>query len=95
MRESRDPDDLHTAWKEWRAPARSIRVPYNRMVDIANKGASELGFDDVGALWRSHYDMAPEEFLAEYERLWNQVRPLYLALHCHVRAKLRERYGDR
>ena len=94
MRESRDPEVLLSAWMEWRMPARAIRAPYAEMVAIANEGARELRFNDVGALWRSVYDMSPEAFLAEYRKMWDQVQPLYKALHCHVRAKLREYYGD-
>ena len=30
----------------------------------------------------------------ELDRLWTQVRPLYLSLHTYVRKKLREKYGD-
>jgi peptidyl-dipeptidase A len=63
-------------------------------VELGNKGARELGFRDTGAMWRSKYDMPPEAFPAEMDRLWNQVRPLYLSLHAYVRAKLREKYGD-
>jgi peptidyl-dipeptidase A len=37
--------------------------------------------------------MAPNEFEAELDRLWGQVKPLYEALHAHVRAGLRARYG--
>jgi peptidyl-dipeptidase A len=53
-----------------------------------------MGVADAGELWRSGYDMGPVEFEAETERLWNQVQPLYEALHCHVRARLNRRYGD-
>ncbi len=63
-------------------------------MELGNKGARELGFRDTGAMWRSKYDMPPEAFPAEMDRLWNQVRPLYLSLHAYVRAKLREKYGD-
>lgn len=94
LRESRDPTGLLVAWSQWQAPARAIRGTYARMVEIANEGARELGYPDMGAMWRSHYDMPSEALLAEYDRLWKQVEPLYLALHCHVRAKLREKYGD-
>ena len=58
------------------------------------KGADELGFPDTGAMWRSKYDMPPDAFAAEMDRLWEQVRPLYLSLHAYMRMKLRERYGD-
>ncbi len=61
---------------------------------IANEGAQELGYKDTGALWRSKYDMPPDEFAAELDRLWGQVKPLYDSLHCYVRARLNEKYGD-
>jgi peptidyl-dipeptidase A len=35
-----------------------------------------------------------EAKLRELDRLWEQVRPLYLQLHAYVRWKLREKYGD-
>jgi len=61
--------------------------------ELSNQGARELGFRDVGALWRAGYDMPPEQFSAELERLWDQVRPLYLSLHTFVRARLSQHYG--
>jgi peptidyl-dipeptidase A len=45
-------------------------------------------------MWRSKYDMAPDAFSKELDRLWEQLRPLYLSLHTYVRAKLHARYGD-
>jgi peptidyl-dipeptidase A len=71
-----------------------MRKDFVRYVELANKGARELGFQDNGAMWRSKYDMRPDEFAQELERLWEQVRPLYVALHAYVRNKLREKYGD-
>ncbi len=89
---SRDPDALLDAWVGWRTVSPPMRAPYTRMVQLANEGAREIGFSDVGSMWRSGYDMPPDAFTAETDRLWNQVRPLYEQLHCHVRAKLHERY---
>ncbi|SFF56850.1 peptidyl-dipeptidase A [Fontimonas thermophila] len=82
------------AWAGWHATARPIRADYQRFVTLANEGARELGFANLGEMWRAGYDMSPAEFEAEVERLWTQVKPLYEALHCHVRAKLNARYGD-
>src|SRR6476620_5144021 len=45
-------------------------------------------------MWRSKYDMPPDAFSKELDRLWDQVRPLYLKLHAYVRMKLRQKYGD-
>ena len=90
---SRDYDELLDAWKGWRTISRPMRPMYEEFVDLANQGAKEIGFDDLSALWRSGYDMPPEAFEAESERLWQQVKPLYEDLHCYVRAKLGKQYG--
>jgi peptidyl-dipeptidase A len=71
-----------------------MRQQYQRLVDIANAGSRELGFADTGAMWRSKYDMTPEQFEQTTERLWQEVRPLYEALHCFTRAGLNRQYGD-
>ena len=93
MAESRDPEALLEAWNGWRTIAPPIKDLYARQVELANEGAAELGFSDLGTMWRSAYDMPPEEFPGELDRLWGEVKPLYEALHCHVRAKLGEQYG--
>jgi peptidyl-dipeptidase A len=92
--ESRDPDALLDAWVGWRTTSPAIRGDYRRFVELTNQGAVELGYPDTGALWRSNYDMPPEAFAAEVDRLWTQVLPLYESLHCFVRAKLSEFYGE-
>src|SRR5260370_11402054 len=94
MAESRNVKELRESWLGWHAIAPPIRKPYARYVELANKGARELGFADTGAMWRSKYDMAPDAFAKELDRLWAQVRPLYLSLHAYARNKLREKYGD-
>ena len=71
-----------------------MRQDYGRFVELSNKGARELGFPDTGGMWRAKYDLAPEAFTTEVDRLWEQVRPLYLQLHAYVRMKLRQKYGD-
>jgi peptidyl-dipeptidase A len=95
MAASHDPSELRDAWVGWHQIARPMRQDFARYVELANQGARELGFQDTGALWRSKYDMPPDEFAKELDRLWEQVRPLYLQLHAYVRSKLREKYGDR
>jgi peptidyl-dipeptidase A len=90
----RDPDRLQEMWTKWREISPVMHDDYARLVEIANEGARELGFSDVGALWRSKYDMPPDAFAEEADRLWTQVKPLYDQLQCHVRAKLNENYGD-
>ena len=82
------------AWTGWHAISKPIRKDFVRYVELANKGARQLGFKDNGAMWRSKYDMAPDDFAKELDRLWEQVKPLYLSLHAYVRNRLREKYGD-
>jgi peptidyl-dipeptidase A len=90
---SRNYDELLDAWKAWHGVARELRPLYARFVELANEGAREINYADLGELWRAGYDMTPAEFEAESERLWQQVRPLYEQLHCHVRAQLSAKYG--
>jgi peptidyl-dipeptidase A len=92
---SRNPDTLLMVWKGWHSISPPMRSRYARLVELSNKGARELGFTDLGAMWRSNYDMKPEEFSKEIERLWLQVRPFYEALHAHVRASLSKHYGEK
>jgi peptidyl-dipeptidase A len=93
MATSTDPDELKDLWVGWSAVGPPMRERYTRWVELGNKGAKEMGFSDLGAMWRAGYDMTPDQFSAEVERLWQQVRPLYESLHAYVRARLVEKYG--
>jgi len=93
LAESRDPNELRDAWVGWHKISPPMRKDFTRYVELGNKGARELGFADMGAMWRSKYDMPPDAFAKELDRLWQQVRPLYVSLHSYVRGKLREKYG--
>jgi peptidyl-dipeptidase A len=94
MASSRDPKRLKEVWEGWHTISPPMKKEYSRFVDLANAGAKELGFADSGAMWRAKYDMPPDEFTKELDRLWDQVKPLYLSLHAYVRMKLHEKYGD-
>ncbi|MET0271883.1 MAG: M2 family metallopeptidase [Phenylobacterium sp.] len=94
MRESRDPAELKAVWEGWHSISPVMKPDYARFAALSNEGAQGLGYKDTGALWRSNYDMEPEAFAAETDRLWKQVEPFYKNLHCYVRARLNEKYGD-
>lgn len=94
MAESRDPAKLLEAWKGWREIAKPMRPLFQREVELANEGAKDLGYANLSELWRSQYDMKPDEFSQELDRLWGQVKPLYESLHCYVRGELNKEYGD-
>lgn len=93
MANSTNPRELLDAWRGWHTISPPMRADFARFVQLSNKGARELGFKDTGAMWRAKYDMPPDDFARELDRLWEQVRPLYVSLHAYVRNKLRERYG--
>jgi peptidyl-dipeptidase A len=94
LRESRDPAELKAVWEGWHSISPVMKPDYARFAAISNEGARTLGYKDTGALWRSNYDMEPDAFAAETDRLWKQVEPFYKNLHCYVRARLNEKYGD-
>lgn len=91
---SRDPAALAEAWAGWHSIGRPMRSDYVHFAELMNDGAHELGFKDTGELWRAGYDMSPQAFSQETERLWSQVKPLYTQLHCYVRSKLHDKYGS-
>jgi peptidyl-dipeptidase A len=95
MGTNRNPEELKEMWTSWHD---NVGAPmgkdYARMVAIANEGAKELGFKDVGAMWRSGYDMPADDFAKLTDKLWMEVKPLYDELHTFVRGKLNAKYGD-
>ena len=93
MATSRDPAELLDAWKGWHTISVGMRDRYARFVTLANAGARGFGFSDVGTMWRSGYDMPADSFEHEVDRLWEQLKPLYLQLHAYVRARLAARYA--
>ena len=94
LAKSRDPAELKAVWEGWHSIAPPMKADYAKAVTLTNEGAKGLGFADTGALWRSNYDMDPDAFAAETDRLWTQVEPFYRNLHCYVRARLNDKYGD-
>ena len=94
MGESNNPEELLEVWKGWREISKPMRPLFEREVELANEGAQDLGYQNLSELWRSQYDMKPDDFSNELDRLWGQVKPLYDSLHCYVRGELNEQYGD-
>lgn len=94
LAKSRNPDELLELWEGWHTISPGMRKDFQRYVELGNEGARELGFNNLGDLWKSRYDMKPEAFEREVDRLWEQVKPLYQDLHCYVRSRLRAKYGE-
>jgi peptidyl-dipeptidase A len=95
MAVNRDPEQLKEMWTSWHDKVGApMRADYQRLVEIANQGAKELGYRDVSAMWRSQYDMPAADVAKVTDAMWQDVKPLYDDLHCYVRGKLNEKYGD-
>jgi peptidyl-dipeptidase A len=94
LEQSRNYDELLDAWRGWHDQARALRGDYTRYVSLANEGARELGYQDLGAMWRSGYDMPADDFTREAARLYSQVEPLYKDLQCFARGRLARQYGE-
>ena len=95
LADDRDWDRDLDAWAGWHHVGRGMLKDYQRFAELLNEGARDLGYDNVGTMWRAGYDMSPEEFTKTTDRLWSQVQPLYSELQCYTRNKLSERYGER
>ena len=93
LAKTRNYDEALRIWTGWHDQAAPLRNDYARFIELQNQGARELGFKDGGALWRAGYDMSPDEFTQVADKLWNQVKPLYSALHCYTRTRLAGKYG--
>jgi peptidyl-dipeptidase A len=98
---SRDPEEMKQVWTAWHEVGMAkdtsgvtMRDRYTKFIALQNKGARELGYKDMGAMWRSNYDLPPDQFAAEVERIWNQVRPFYESLHAYTRTQLTKKYGS-
>jgi peptidyl-dipeptidase A len=94
LAQNRDAKQLLEVWTGWHDAATPMRKDYARFVELSNKGARALGYADTGAMWRGKYDMPADAFAADIDRLWQQLRPLYLSLHAYVRDRLRAKYGS-
>ncbi|MFT3843194.1 MAG: M2 family metallopeptidase [Myxococcaceae bacterium] len=85
-------EDQLAAWEQWHTISKPMRPDYARLVELSNEGAREIGWKDLGELWRASYDMSPADFEKETDRLWTQLKPLYDQLHCYVREQLAKKY---
>jgi peptidyl-dipeptidase A len=95
MGTNRNPEELKEMWVSWHDNVGTpMKDDYARMAGIANKGANELGFADLGAMWRSGYDMPADDFAKLTDKLWLEVKPLYDELHTYVRSQLNKKYGE-
>ncbi len=92
--ESRQPQELLKAWEGWRTVAYPMKDKFMKTVELGNQGARDLGFEQMANFWRTKYDLPAEDFEKELDRLWGEVKPFYEQLHCFVRSRLNQYYGN-
>ncbi|XP_051894867.1 angiotensin-converting enzyme isoform X2 [Pristis pectinata] len=86
--------ELLYAWEGWHNSAGNPqRENYKQFVEMSNNASKLDGFSDTGEYWRSWYDSST--FTEDLEKIYNDIKPLYLNLHAFVRRKLYERYGSK
>ena len=93
MAESRDYDELVDIWQGWRQISVPMKPLYTQQVSLANEGALSLGYQDLGVMWRSNYDMPAQQFSAALDNQWLKIKPLYDDLNTYVKHKLSDKYG--
>lgn len=89
-------DDLDERWRAWEASKEVGAVLRDGLIDLQelrNGVAQEMGYDDFFAFQVSNYDMTTAEMMVLLDELIEQIRPLYVQLHCWVRYELARRYG--
>ncbi|XP_037815729.1 angiotensin-converting enzyme [Lucilia sericata] len=92
MSKSRDWDELQHTWVEYhRKAGREMRDGYEQLVDVMNEVAFSNNVTNGGEYWYLAYESG--NFRQDVDIVWEQIRPLYEALHAYVRRRLREYYG--
>ncbi|XP_067687786.1 angiotensin-converting enzyme-like [Haliotis asinina] len=95
MANSTDPSELLWAWDGWRdATGPTLKPLYLQYIKLLNQGAVENDYKDYGDYWRdAQFDETPDlEQLCD--RLWSDVKPLYVQLQAYVRRRLTDFYGE-
>uniref|UniRef100_T1ISP9 Angiotensin-converting enzyme n=1 Tax=Strigamia maritima TaxID=126957 RepID=T1ISP9_STRMM len=93
MATSEDYDELQHVWVSWHdAAGKPNRENFLKCLEYETEIARFDGYADLADFWLSGYeDDAIEQ---EFERLWDQMEPLYKQLHAYVRRKLIKKYGS-
>lgn len=96
--ENRSWEELEYVWEAWRnATGRKFRGKIGRYVELSNKAAEANGLADNGELWLNGYTKdleSDQDFRADLETLWEQLKPLYLNVHAFVRWRYRQHWGE-
>jgi peptidyl-dipeptidase A len=81
-------------WKASKESGIALKPGLLELRDLRNKVAREMGFSSFFGLRVGTFDMSVAEMQTLTDKLVNDTRPLYEQLHCWVRHKLANKYGQ-
>ncbi|XP_054706990.1 angiotensin-converting enzyme-like [Uloborus diversus] len=91
---SRNYDELKYIWREWRnATNRKLKKMYLQYMKLSNEMARSDGFEDYGDMLQTQEGVKNME--DDFERLWEQVKPLFKQIHAFTRRRLIQQYGSK
>lgn len=98
---TRDPKKLFNLWKNWRNVAgKNLTTQFERLIELNNKAAELNGFKNAGQMWMSPFDLSTRgskqviDLMAEVDKVYTQIEPLYKQLHAYIRRELAGIYRD-
>jgi peptidyl-dipeptidase A len=94
LRESRNLDDRRAAWEASKEIGRPLKPGLQRLRDLRNGCARELGHSNYFALQVAKYGLTTDEMVRLNEEFLRELRPLYLQLHTWAKHELARRYGQ-
>ncbi|XP_019522936.1 PREDICTED: angiotensin-converting enzyme 2 [Hipposideros armiger] len=101
MASSTDYNERLWAWEGWRSEVgKQLRPFYEEYVALKNEMARGYQYEDYGDYWRSDYETegtsgfqySRDQLMRDVERIFEEIKPLYVQLHAYVRSKLMDTY---
>ena len=80
-------------WKASKESGVALKPGLLELRDLRNRVAREMGHSSFFALQVSSFDMSSAEMRQLLDQLTQDLRPLYLQLHCWARYELAKKYG--
>lgn len=94
LSKSTDLAERRAAWEASKRTGPALRPGLERLRDLRNACAREMGYSNYFALQVAAYGMTPQEMLDLNRSFMEALRPLYLQLHTWTKHELAKRYGQ-
>lgn len=87
-------EERRLAWEASKATGPRLRPGLEKLRDLRNACAREMGYSNYFALQVAAYGMTADEMVALNESFMRELRPLYLQLHTWAKHELARRFGQ-